>query len=70
MRKLITISFVGMFGILSFSSCAKVYKCECYSSYSADQPVTSTTIMATKKTAKRSCENSNSASTGMTCKLK
>ena len=60
MKKIIALTFIGMFGVLTLGSCVKDYRCECVIEDHEDYPsVVNTPISGnlTKKDAKKACKS-------------
>lgn len=77
MKKIIAITFVGMFGLMTFGSCVKEYQCECTYNSGSTNPnsvnVSTTSVYplkGTKEDVKKKCENSTNYSLQSACKIK
>ena len=76
MKKIITIAFMGMLGVMTLGSCYKKRNCECVTVYNPEKstggPETKNfTVKGFKSGSKATCEagNSSDSYTTITCKL-
>ena len=72
MKKIITITLLGMFGVLALGSCTKLYTCECVLTFGDLNSTSSYVIEKKEKDAVAECKKQNvqTAEYQNACKIK